>query len=145
LPLVRCAGKRRTEPVVVGERGSERVQLLLHRCSGAPKVGLDVSPYSLELPLVLPAQCRRDFVSEAECQKRERHEHDQRTPEQQPNARAMHSLRFVSTAGAAIPREVHDRMQSALGVPVLEHYGSSETAQIASNRPPPGPARSQRR
>src|SRR4029077_17506088 len=61
--------------------------------------------------------------------------------EQQPNARAMHSLRFVSTAGAAIPREVHDRMQSALGVPVLEHYGSSETAQIASNRSPPGPAR----
>ena len=28
---------------------------------------------------------------------------------------------------------------SALGVAVLEHYGSSETAQIASNMPPPGP------
>ena len=28
-----------------------------------------------------------------------------------------------------------------LGVPVLEHYGSSEAMQISSNRPPPGPAK----
>jgi len=61
--------------------------------------------------------------------------------EQLPNARTMHSLRLISTAGAPITREVYDGIQSALGVPVLEHYGSSETAQIASNRPPPGPAR----
>jgi oxalate---CoA ligase len=26
-------------------------------------------------------------------------------------------------------------------VPVLEHYGSSETAQLATNRPPPGPSK----
>jgi len=61
--------------------------------------------------------------------------------EERPNARAMHTLRFVSTAGAPMAREIHDRMEVALGVPVLEHYGSSETAQVASNRPPPGPAK----
>ncbi len=53
---------------------------------------------------------------------------------QLPNARTLHSLRFMSSAGAPIAREVHQRIQDALGVPVLEHYGSSETAQIASNR-----------
>ena len=54
--------------------------------------------------------------------------------EQMPDAKAMHSLRFLSSAGAPIAREVHEHIQKALGVPVLEHYGSSETAQIASNR-----------
>src|SRR3954464_11528457 len=53
----------------------------------------------------------------------------------------IHALRFVSTAGAPMAREIHDRMEAALGVPVLEHYGSSETAQIASNCPPPGRAK----
>ena len=57
------------------------------------------------------------------------------------DARTMHSLRFISSAGAALAREVHERLQAVLGVPVLEHYGSSETAQIASNRPPPGPSK----
>jgi acyl-CoA synthetase (AMP-forming)/AMP-acid ligase II len=57
---------------------------------------------------------------------------------QLPNARTMHSLRFMSSAGAPIAREVHERIQNTLGVPVLEHYGSSETAQIASNRLTPG-------
>ena len=54
------------------------------------------------------------------------------------DARTMHSLRFMSSAGAPIAREVHERIQSTLGIPVLEHYGSSETAQIASNQPLPG-------
>jgi acyl-CoA synthetase (AMP-forming)/AMP-acid ligase II/acyl carrier protein len=58
--------------------------------------------------------------------------------EQLADARTMHSLRFMSSAGAPIAREVHQRIQNALGVPVLEHYGSSETAQIASNRPTAG-------
>jgi acyl-CoA synthetase (AMP-forming)/AMP-acid ligase II len=53
----------------------------------------------------------------------------------------MHSLRFMSSAGAPIAREVHERIQNTLGVPVLEHYGSSETAQIASNRLTPGGAK----
>ena len=61
--------------------------------------------------------------------------------EQMPDAKTMHSLRFMSSAGAPIAREVHERIQKALGVPVLEHYGSSETAQIASNRLTPGASR----
>ncbi len=55
-----------------------------------------------------------------------------------PGLRAMHSLRLISTAGAAIAQPVLEEMQTVLGVPVLQHYGSSETAQIASNRPEPG-------
>jgi acyl-CoA synthetase (AMP-forming)/AMP-acid ligase II len=61
--------------------------------------------------------------------------------EARPDARTLHSLRFVSSAGAVMPSEVQRRMQSVLGVPVLEHYGSSETAQVASNRPPPAPSK----
>ena len=52
-----------------------------------------------------------------------------------------HCLRFISSAGAQIPKEVRDDLQGAFGVPVLEHYGSSETAQISSNMPPPGPCK----
>jgi len=59
--------------------------------------------------------------------------------EARADARTMHLLRFISSAGAPLARDTHERLQAALGAPVLEHYGSSETAQIASNRPPPGP------
>jgi acyl-CoA synthetase (AMP-forming)/AMP-acid ligase II/acyl carrier protein len=58
--------------------------------------------------------------------------------EDRADARTMHTLRFISSAGAPITRALLDRIQGTLGVPVLEHYGSSETAQIASNRPVPG-------
>jgi acyl-CoA synthetase (AMP-forming)/AMP-acid ligase II len=58
-----------------------------------------------------------------------------------PDARTMHALRLVSSAGARVPREVQESLQNVLGVPVLEHYGSSETAQISSNQPPPGPSK----
>jgi acyl-CoA synthetase (AMP-forming)/AMP-acid ligase II len=34
---------------------------------------------------------------------------------------------------------VREGLSAALGVPVLEHYGSSEAAQISANLPPPGP------
>jgi acyl-CoA synthetase (AMP-forming)/AMP-acid ligase II len=61
--------------------------------------------------------------------------------EAQGEARTPHRLRFLSTAGAPMAREVLTRMQHVLGVPVLDHYGSSETAQIASNCPPPGPSK----
>jgi acyl-coenzyme A synthetase/AMP-(fatty) acid ligase len=37
--------------------------------------------------------------------------------------------------------EWFDVLRRILGVPVLEHYGSSEAAQIAANLPPPGPNR----
>lgn len=55
------------------------------------------------------------------------------------NAQAAHTLRFVVSGGAPLPKEVQDGLQRILGVPVLEHYGSSEAAQIAANQPPPGP------
>ena len=52
---------------------------------------------------------------------------------------ATHSLRFVLSEGGQLRREVREGLQEALGVPVLEHYGSSEAALIAANLPPPGP------
>ncbi len=58
-----------------------------------------------------------------------------------PDARTMHSLRFVSSAAAPLPREVHEGFRAVLGVPVLQHYGSSEAAQIACNHVPPGPSK----
>jgi acyl-CoA synthetase (AMP-forming)/AMP-acid ligase II/thioesterase domain-containing protein len=57
------------------------------------------------------------------------------------DAPAAHTLRFVVSGGAPLSREVQDGLQCILGVPVLEHYGSSEAAQIAANLPPPGPNR----
>jgi len=38
--------------------------------------------------------------------------------------------------------DVHDGLRTTLGVPVLEHYGSSETAHISANMLPPGPSKS---
>jgi acyl-CoA synthetase (AMP-forming)/AMP-acid ligase II/thioesterase domain-containing protein len=57
------------------------------------------------------------------------------------DAQAVHTLRFVVSGGAPLPMDVQDGLQRVLGVPVLEHYGSSEAAQIAANLPPPGPNR----
>jgi len=57
------------------------------------------------------------------------------------NAQAVHTLRFVISGGAPLLKEVQEDLQRILGVPVLEHYGSSEAAQIAANLPPPGPNR----
>ena len=57
------------------------------------------------------------------------------------NAQAAHTLRFVVSGGAPLPDDVQDGLQRILGVPVLEHYGSSEAAQIAANKPSPGPNR----
>jgi acyl-CoA synthetase (AMP-forming)/AMP-acid ligase II len=56
-----------------------------------------------------------------------------------PDGPPQHSLRLISSAGAQLPRHVQEGLQGVLGVPVLEHYGSSETAQISANMPPPGP------
>jgi oxalate---CoA ligase len=58
------------------------------------------------------------------------------------DASAGHTLRFVVSGGAPLLKEVQDDLQRILGVSVLEHYGSSEAAQIAANLPPPGPNRS---
>lgn len=55
-----------------------------------------------------------------------------------PRAKAMHTLRFALSGGAPLTQEVLAGLERALGVPVVEHYGSSEAAQIATNRPAPG-------
>ena len=55
-----------------------------------------------------------------------------------PSSRTMHSLRFAVSGGATLQPEVRDGLQDALAIPVLEHYGSSEAAQIAANLPLPG-------
>jgi acyl-CoA synthetase (AMP-forming)/AMP-acid ligase II/acyl carrier protein len=58
--------------------------------------------------------------------------------QQRAETRMSHRLRFISSAGAPIPKEVREPLEGVLGIPILEHYGSSETAQIAANRPAPG-------
>jgi acyl-CoA synthetase (AMP-forming)/AMP-acid ligase II len=55
-----------------------------------------------------------------------------------PQADSNHSLRFIVSGGAPLTQDVHDGLVKVLGVPVLEHYGASEAAQICSNLPPPG-------
>ena len=59
-----------------------------------------------------------------------------------PNANSIHNLRLIVSGGAPLTREVHEGLVAVLGVPVLEHYGSSEAAQICANLPPPGPSKS---
>jgi acyl-CoA synthetase (AMP-forming)/AMP-acid ligase II len=58
-----------------------------------------------------------------------------------PDAAKAHHLRFIVSGGAPLPRGVATGLQEALGVPVLEHYGASEAAQISANLPAPGPTR----
>ena len=55
-----------------------------------------------------------------------------------PAFRAMHSLRLAVSGGAHLQPEVRDGLQDTLSIPVLEHYGCSEAAQIATNLPLPG-------
>ena len=54
------------------------------------------------------------------------------------DAKTGHSLRFVLSGGAPLPGNILEGLQHALGVPVVEHYGSTEAAQICSNLLPPG-------
>ncbi len=51
------------------------------------------------------------------------------------DAKTGHSLRFILSGGAPLPRNVLEGLQQAMNVPVVEHYGSSEAAQIAANLP----------
>jgi oxalate---CoA ligase len=55
-----------------------------------------------------------------------------------PDAKSGHSLRIILSGGAPLPRNVLEGLQGALGVPVVEHYGTSEAAPIVSNLPSPG-------
>jgi acyl-CoA synthetase (AMP-forming)/AMP-acid ligase II/thioesterase domain-containing protein len=51
------------------------------------------------------------------------------------DAKTEHSLRFILSGGAPLPLDVSEGLQKTLGVPVVEHYGSSEGMQICSNVP----------
>ncbi len=57
------------------------------------------------------------------------------------NVRSLHTLRFIVSGGAPLMRDVQEGLAATFGVPVLEHYGSTEASQICSNLPPPGPSR----
>lgn len=62
--------------------------------------------------------------------------------QQQEGETVKNRLRFALSGGAPLPSEIQTGLRSALRLPVLEHYGTTETAQIATNLPPPGPAKS---
>ena len=47
-------------------------------------------------------------------------------------AKTDHSLRFVVSGGAPLPRDILEGLQHSLGVPVVEQYGTSEAAVVAS-------------
>ena len=55
--------------------------------------------------------------------------------------RIRHNLRFALSGGAPLHPEIQLGLESTLGVPVLEHYGTTEAAQISTNLPPPGAAK----
>ncbi|RDI57946.1 AMP-binding protein [Microvirga subterranea] len=57
------------------------------------------------------------------------------------DVQSLHTLRLLISGGAKLPDDVREDLQAVLGVPVFEHYGSSEAAQIAANCPPPGASR----
>jgi acyl-CoA synthetase (AMP-forming)/AMP-acid ligase II len=49
----------------------------------------------------------------------------------------QHSLRFIRSASAALPVQVHDELETILGVPLIETYGMSEAGgAITTNLPP---------
>jgi acyl-CoA synthetase (AMP-forming)/AMP-acid ligase II len=48
---------------------------------------------------------------------------------------AGHRLRFARCANGSLPARVSEGLEAALGVPVLESYGTSETGMIASPAP----------
>jgi len=47
------------------------------------------------------------------------------------------TLRFILSASAALPASLAIRLEAALGVPVLQGYGTTETGVIAQNPRPP--------
>jgi acyl-CoA synthetase (AMP-forming)/AMP-acid ligase II/acyl carrier protein len=51
------------------------------------------------------------------------------------------SLRFVRAGSNALPPAIQHRLESALGVPVIQGYGMTETGHIAQNPLPPGERR----
>ena len=49
-----------------------------------------------------------------------------------------HRLRLLSTGGAPIDLDLAQELEAFFGVPVLDHYGMSEAAQLAASPPCPG-------
>ena len=50
---------------------------------------------------------------------------------------APRSLRFVRSGSNALPEAIQHRLESALGIPVIQGYGMTETGNIAQNPLPP--------
>jgi acyl-CoA synthetase (AMP-forming)/AMP-acid ligase II/acyl carrier protein len=50
---------------------------------------------------------------------------------------APRSLRFVRSGSNALPGAIQHRLESALGIPVIQGYGMTETGHIAQNPLPP--------
>ena len=50
---------------------------------------------------------------------------------------APRSLRFVRSGSNALPAAIQHRLESALGIPVIQGYGMTETGHIAQNPLPP--------
>jgi acyl-CoA synthetase (AMP-forming)/AMP-acid ligase II len=50
---------------------------------------------------------------------------------------APRSLRFVRSGSNALPGEIQRRLESALGIPVVQGYGMTEAGRIAQNPLPP--------
>jgi acyl-CoA synthetase (AMP-forming)/AMP-acid ligase II/thioesterase domain-containing protein/acyl carrier protein len=61
--------------------------------------------------------------------------------DQSAATKVTHSLRFILSGGAPLPWDLLGGLQQALGVLVVEHYGSSEGMQICSNQLAPGRSR----
>ncbi|MGO9243092.1 MAG: AMP-binding protein [Bryobacteraceae bacterium] len=63
--------------------------------------------------------------------------HDAILPTVQKHAtlRERTALRFVRSIGAPLPQNLMDALERALGVPVLEGYGMTETGLVTSNTP----------
>ncbi|MGI9149735.1 MAG: AMP-binding protein [Chloroflexota bacterium] len=55
------------------------------------------------------------------------------------SAETEHTLRFIRSASAALPRATLQQLEESLGVPMLEAYGMTEAShQVSSNPLPPG-------
>lgn len=55
---------------------------------------------------------------------------------EQPESADLSSLRFMWSAGEALPAQLHERWESAHGVPIIDGIGSAESFHIyISNRP----------
>ena len=47
-----------------------------------------------------------------------------------------HTLRFIRSTSASLPANIHQELESVMGVPVIESYGMSETGLLTVNLPP---------